>query len=102
VLEPFGGDRRAGHRPHRLADAVDRVVVTCGLEQRKPDVVLLLEAHLHPLADVDVVRVAPDHVGREVDAGVLLERDVRDRVRRRERGGPLGLIDRERDHRAAP
>ena len=58
VLEAVARQRRARRRPLRLADEIDRVVVLAGrLEQRQPDVVVLLEAHGHLLADVDVVRV---------------------------------------------
>ena len=89
VLEPFA----AGGRPHgralRLGDPLRAVGPAGRLEQRNPDVLLLLEAHGHFLADVDLVGVAADDVRREPDRRVLGERHDRDRVRRRERRQPL-------------
>ena len=68
VLEAVGGHRRPGRRALRLGDPVGRVVAAGRLEQREPHVLVLLEADLHLLADVDLVGLAADDVGREVDA----------------------------------
>ena len=57
-----------GRRAPRLGDAVGRVVAAGRLEQREPDVLVLLEADRDLLADVDLVGLAADDVGREVDA----------------------------------
>ena len=75
--------------------AVDGVGGAGRLEQWEPHVFVLLEPHLHFLADVHLVRVAADDVRREVHRRVLGERDVRDRVRRLEAGQPLVLIHRD-------
>ncbi len=101
--------RRTDRRVLRLGDALARVGLPGRLEERDPDVVVLLEADGDLLADVHVVGVAADDVGRQADAGVLGERDDRDRVGRLEAGEPLVAVDRRaddgrtpRDHRRFP
>ena len=95
VLEPVGRPRGPGRRALRLGDALGRVVAAGRLEQREPDVLVLLEADLDLLADVDLVGLAADDVGREVDARVLGQGHVGDRVRRFEVREPLVLVDGE-------
>jgi hypothetical protein len=97
VFEAVARRRGARRRPLRLTDEIDGVVVLARrLEQGQPYVVMLFEADRHLLADVDLVRLATDDVRREMHARVFVERDVGDRVRRRERRRPLVLVDGER------
>ena len=85
----------------RCADAIDSIGGAGRLEQREPDVLLLLEAHRHFLTDADDVRVATDDVRRESYAGVFGECHDRDHIRWFEAGKPLVLVHRESDDGAA-
>ncbi len=99
VLEALFVDRRARARADRLSDPVDRVDRTGRLEQRDPDVLLVLEADRDLLSDPDVARFTPDDVGGEVDAAILGQCHVGHRVRRREVRQPRLHVDRAPDHR---
>ena len=99
VLEAVAGRRGAGHEGLRRLDRVRPVRLTRGREQRKPDVPLLLEAHRHLLADMHLVGLAVDDVGRQPDARVLFERHHGDDVRRREVRVPLLEVDGEPGNR---
>ena len=66
-----GGDLGQVGEPGRVGLIRDR------LEQRHPDVVAGLEAHLHGHAHVEVLERAADDVGRQPDAGVLHQRHGR-------------------------
>ena len=94
-------ERGAGERPHRFVDPVDRVELAGQLEEGQPDVLLLLEPDRDLLADLDVGRLAADDVRRQVDAGVLGQRDVGDDVGRVEVRQPAVGVDREADDGAA-
>ena len=106
--EPDAGDRdlvlelvaRLRHR----AGVVDRRVrrrerpllaLTGRLEQRDPDVLGVLEQHLHLHAHEHVVGGHVHEVGGEADAVVLLDGDDRDQVRRREARDPRLLVEGE-------
>jgi hypothetical protein len=101
VLEPVAARRRTGGRAPGLAHQVGGVGLARRLEQRQPDVVGRLEPDHDLLANVDLVGVAPDDVGREVDGRVLGERHVGDDVRGLEAGQPPVAVDGERHDGAA-
>ena len=101
VLEALVAEGGAGEWPHRFLDAVDGVDLARQLEQGKPHVLLLLEPDRDLLADRDVGRLAADDVRRQVDAGVLGQRDVGDDVGRVEAREPPVGVDGEADDGAA-
>ena len=100
MLEALLVQRGAGERSHRFPDTVDGVDLAGQPEQRQPDVLFLVEPHCDLLADLDVVGVTPDDVGREVDAGVFFQRHVGDDVGRIEARQPAMGVDREPHDRA--
>ncbi len=95
VLEALVTEGGAGERPHRLLDPIDRVQFARQLEERKPDILLLLEADRDLLADLHVGGFAADDVGRQVHAGVLGQGDIGDDVGRVEIGQPAMGVHRE-------
>jgi hypothetical protein len=101
VLEPVAARRRTGSRAPGLAHQVGGVGLARRLEQRQPDVVGRLEPDHDLLADLDLVGIAPDDVGREVDGRVLGEGHVGDDVRPLEAGQPPVAVDGERHDGAA-
>ncbi len=114
LLELVASTHWAGHRPRRLQRrvVVDRQrgrgrcarggIVRERLEQGEPHVGEVLERDLHAHADVHVVGIAVDDVGREPDARVLVDRDHGDDVGWREVREPLLVVDREPHDVAAP
>ena len=91
-----------GERSDRLRHAVDGVDRARRLEERQPHVLVLLEADRHFLADARRRTGShADDVRREVDTGILGERDVGDHVRRLEGRVPLVRVHGEADDGAA-
>ena len=70
-------------------------------EHRQPYVVVLLELHLDAQPDVHRFGFRVDDVREEADARILVERDDRHDVRRREIREPLLEVDGEADHRGS-
>jgi hypothetical protein len=101
MLEALATQRRTGERALWWLDPVDRIERTCRLEQREPNVLSPLESDRHLLADPNVGWLTPDDVGREVDSGVLRQRDVGNDVRGVEVGEPAVLVHGATHHRAA-
>jgi hypothetical protein len=92
---------RGRHRSEGRAPLLRRAGQPATTDQRQPDVVGRLEPDHDLLADVDLVGVAPDDVGREADGRVLGERHVGDDVRGLEAGQPPVAVDGERHDGAA-
>ena len=82
-----------GHGPLR------RTVGGIG-EQRQPDVLALLEAHLDPAPDCELRDGHVDDVGGQPDPGILLDGHDADDVGRRHRRRPHVLVHREADEHA--
>ena len=97
VLEPVGRQRHVRRRQRGLADQVAVVELAGRGEQREPDVLVLLEADRHLLADAHRLGVAVDDVGGEAHRRVLGQRHVGDHVGRVEAREPLVVVDREPD-----
>ena len=101
VLEALVAEGGAGQRPHRFGDPVHRV-------DRRPSA-RTAAATRPPVGGTWTVTswpistspgVAAHDVRRQVDAGVLGQRDIGDHVRRIEVGEPPVLVDREAHDRA--
>ena len=101
VLEALVAQGRAGERPYRFGDTVDRIHRPRQPEQGEPHVLLLEELDRDLLADLHLGRLAADDVRRQVHAWVLGQRDVGDHVRRFEVGQPTMGVDRVADDGAA-
>ena len=101
VFEAVVAEGGAGERPHRFGHPVDGVHRTRRLEQGQPHVLLLQEPDRDLLADLDLGRLAPDDVRRQVDARVLGQCHVGDHVGRIEVREPAVGVDGEAHDGAA-
>ena len=96
----IGRTRDVGQRRVRGLGCRVRAGIGRRGEDREPHVVVLLEPNADAQAHVHGVGLRVDDVGDEAHAWVLVERDDRDDVRRRELGEPLLQVEREPDHHA--
>ena len=100
VLESLALQRRTRDRSFGRGNGIGDVRSTRRLEQRQPDVLVLLEADDDVLPDMDVGRITAHDGGGETDTGVLGEGHDRDGIGRLEGGVPEVMVHREADDRA--
>lgn len=66
-------------------------------EQREPHIAVLREDDLHPHTECELCRVALDHVGRQANPLILVDRDLGHHVGCRQPGQAEAVVDRESD-----